>query len=724
MSIEEKEKALVHSFGVGHGDCTLLEYIEASGITFRMLVDGGASVPMALILHLKDNPRPDGTPQIDVVVLTHVDYDHQGGLIELLAKSISIGEYWGPCLPAFRRLRGIFKLDRIQRALDSAELLEKSLTAAGVQIVYPLEGYIHRFCENKVVVSMISPSARLIGRLLTASGDDLAELLAQQPLPLEWLFGPDPDEPDQLSAFPSTATMTTPGEIAAFRPPPLRLTEDGIEDRAREALGCAFEPDFFGNEVLNDTSLVMTVDFHINQAHRRRVLLTGDQENWSYIAYKNPNGLGADLLKAPHHGGRVYLADKGKDVVDQLYLWLRPSTVITSASGLYNLPRLDFRNAVRMSGANLLCPNVRTFEPLSAGAALVKDAKSCHATYGCSRGKGSQRDKITITLTATAQSTDIAACVQGTSHAGLAPVRVLEQRVVEPDQSFVRWTHTEVEKYAKWLQDELDQRFTNLKAYITAEGNRYSDALHIQPIPWRELKDKAIVDGHFNLAANPKGVLTYGVSRGMFWTNVGRYFDEGDAMAYRRPSNSDIKTLKSWIASYEYLAFPLRSDPIAAIRGGNKFAAMQCCSWEGFVRLLGVKFLLPAIVAEELLLPVVRQTLADEYSAAVYRKVICWGNAQESKRWLVLTKAQPEADFPDDLKSEFLEVFSGTPEITADKLQALLEGTTRIFACLLKAYDNGELSTYIDDSFSEAISYLPDLGKFADRWELHDLWRI
>ena len=131
IATTKSEKALVHSFGVGHGDCTLLEYVESHGISFRMLVDGGTRLPDALIKHLENYPRPDGSPQIDVVVLTHVDYDHLGGLTELLNKSISIGEYWGPCLPAFRRLRGIFKLERIQRGIDAAEQLEIDLTTAG-----------------------------------------------------------------------------------------------------------------------------------------------------------------------------------------------------------------------------------------------------------------------------------------------------------------------------------------------------------------------------------------------------------------------------------------------------------------------------------------------------------------------------------------------------------------------------------------------------------------
>jgi hypothetical protein len=715
------ERALVHSFGVGHGDCTLLEYVEPHGITFRMLVDGGGSLPAALTQHLISHPRPTHSPQIDVVVLTHVDYDHLGGLNELLEKNISIGEYWGPCLPAFRRLRGIFKLERVQLALDSAEILEKRLKKAGVRIIYPLEGYIQRFCNNKVVISMISPSARLIGRLLTASVDDLIEFLSQTPFPLEWLFGPGADNRENRQPFSPTASMTTPSEIANFRSAPLRLDSEKFERQVRDAMGDAFEPEFFGNGVLNDTSLVMTVDFHIARMHRRRVLLTGDQENWSYIAYKHPHGLGADLLKAPHHGGRVYLADKGADAVDQLYLWLRSPTVITSASGVYNLPRLSFRNAVRLSGGNLICPNTRTFEPLSSGAAADKDAVSCHAAYACTKGKKLQREKITVTLTATTQSADTAACVQGTTHTGLAPIRVLEQRIIEPDQSFLRWTHTEIEKYARWLKDNLSSCRDEIKTHISSGGSRYLDALHIQPVLWRALSEKAINEGHYNLAANPQAVITYAVSNGMVWSDAGSHFDKRNAKLFICPSVTEIEQIKTWISSYEYIVLPLNSDPVKIMRGGRKFDVLDCCSWGEFSRMLGAKFFYPSSVVEDSILPVVRQMFTKVYFAAVYRKVSDHGSTKAHDRWLVITKAQANT-LSDDVKSDFLSSLPTFSYLANDGMRRLLEGDIKMLASPLRVESNGDISSVVDGRFSTALGSSRNNERLPDEWLLRGLW--
>ena len=67
------------AFNVGHGDCTLLEFHRSDAVSFRCLVDAGQSLPRSLLEHLKKHPRKDGKPDIDVLVLSHVDADHQGG---------------------------------------------------------------------------------------------------------------------------------------------------------------------------------------------------------------------------------------------------------------------------------------------------------------------------------------------------------------------------------------------------------------------------------------------------------------------------------------------------------------------------------------------------------------------------------------------------------------------------------------------------------------------
>lgn len=117
-----KDELQVHVYGVGHGDCLLVEFKQAGLLRFRMLYDGGKSAGShidELTTYLTRNKRAEG-PDLDVVVLLHVDHDHQGGLHALATKAgLRIGEYWGPCLPAFQRLTWLFS-QRVQNAVCRA----------------------------------------------------------------------------------------------------------------------------------------------------------------------------------------------------------------------------------------------------------------------------------------------------------------------------------------------------------------------------------------------------------------------------------------------------------------------------------------------------------------------------------------------------------------------------------------------------------------------------
>lgn len=108
-SVGTRDRVDVLTFGVGHGDCLMVECVRTGRAVFRLLYDGGANLPAELLLHLRGNRRETDVKDIDVVVLSHVDNDHQGGLHQLFNEAdITIGEYWSPCLPAFERLSWLF----------------------------------------------------------------------------------------------------------------------------------------------------------------------------------------------------------------------------------------------------------------------------------------------------------------------------------------------------------------------------------------------------------------------------------------------------------------------------------------------------------------------------------------------------------------------------------------------------------------------------------------
>ncbi len=90
---------------IGHGDCTVITFSEGSRQAC-IVVDGGQTRKAArrLATYLKAN----GVEMIDLLVVTHIDGDHIGGIIQLLRHESSgardwnrgvercIRHFWGP----------------------------------------------------------------------------------------------------------------------------------------------------------------------------------------------------------------------------------------------------------------------------------------------------------------------------------------------------------------------------------------------------------------------------------------------------------------------------------------------------------------------------------------------------------------------------------------------------------------------------------------------------
>ncbi|WP_434345598.1 ComEC/Rec2 family competence protein [Myxococcus virescens] len=77
----------------GRGDCLILEY-GTEGRRHRVLIDGGMpGTAKALRSRLRDTPQP----HFELVVVTHVDLDHIGGILKILqdpARPFTFGDLW------------------------------------------------------------------------------------------------------------------------------------------------------------------------------------------------------------------------------------------------------------------------------------------------------------------------------------------------------------------------------------------------------------------------------------------------------------------------------------------------------------------------------------------------------------------------------------------------------------------------------------------------------
>lgn len=77
------------------GDCLLVECLREVGPPWRMLIDGGPPDTWPLLQARLARLTP-GDRALDVVVVTHIDSDHIGGIVPFLASELvaDVGDFW------------------------------------------------------------------------------------------------------------------------------------------------------------------------------------------------------------------------------------------------------------------------------------------------------------------------------------------------------------------------------------------------------------------------------------------------------------------------------------------------------------------------------------------------------------------------------------------------------------------------------------------------------
>ena len=670
------DKLVVSSFGVKHGDCTLVEYVREGVVRFRLLCDAGVKAPDALFTQLAKKKHERGTGYIDVVVLTHVDQDHQGGLPAIFKKpGIEVGEYWGPCLPAFRRLRWLFQ-NRVINAIDKAAELEKLVLTSNVPVVYPLEGHIKTTPDRRVTVSVISPAPRLIKELAHGGKTAIRSLVTNAPLPMEWLvtgaqLGSATE--DQVDISFSSRTYLGPEDFASPLPEVRFDSSVDLEAEAVAGGSASAEPNFFGNHVLNDTSLVLVIDVLLDDKRRRRVLLTGDQENWTYIASKYPTGLGVDILKVPHHGGKVFLADKHEEnAIEQMYLWLRPRVAMVSAMGQHKLPHVRTREALRQAGATLFCPNTRGFESLSSGAVLT-DSHCCFDAYGCRQKASMQTEVVAVTLTAKFASAQVPACLQGTLHHGPAPIVVQTQRIIEPDEAFVRWTRTEVQKQANWIQDALLQRHLEFKTRKQKSGELYALVADHVGVTWGELLLLARAKGHLHLVADPEPALRFALAKGLILQVPQSSHRNLDSTTfYLPPKPAEVDEVRQWVRNVPDFIFTMPTSDDSSVRTGNRLALLRMCNMETLSIVAAHMLSIPMQFVVEAIMPTILMDLANDCCARACNADRPWEYIRGGNAGMVLHLYRDKPAAPDIFGENWTEGYWESGD-TASRLKFVLD---------------------------------------------------
>jgi hypothetical protein len=364
--------------------------------------------------------------------------------------------------------------------------------------------------------------------------------------------------------------------------------------------------------VLNDTSLVLIADVHLDGRHRRRVLFPGDLENWSYLAARWPTGLGIDLLKAPHHGGRVYL-ERQVEAYAPVYTWLRPRTVFVSADGQHQLPRRAFRDAMRQIGATLLCPNRRTLEPLTPGFAAGATATSCFECFGCRAPEINARGATRIDILADGETSDSLACLQGSGQRESSPIIVLEQRIVEPSEAFVRFTQSELDRHANWIKRQL----TDIHEKFFADVKRKDAGPRIlanEPVLLETILTLARNEGRHSLVADPSPVLRYGAQHQYFWVEGEERWGHRPTRLYRLPGTAEIESLRRWVGRVPELLVPYDGSE-RLLEHGRPLDVLQNTNLSVLAAFLAFRTRSPIELAQAVLVSQVQPVLATRFSA-------------------------------------------------------------------------------------------------------------
>jgi beta-lactamase superfamily II metal-dependent hydrolase len=89
----------VEALPAAYGDCLRVECLRDQGRPWRMIIDAEPEeASSALTDRLEALPTAERV--IDVVVVTHIDSDHLGGLLPVLERSdIEFGDVWFNALP-------------------------------------------------------------------------------------------------------------------------------------------------------------------------------------------------------------------------------------------------------------------------------------------------------------------------------------------------------------------------------------------------------------------------------------------------------------------------------------------------------------------------------------------------------------------------------------------------------------------------------------------------
>lgn len=267
----------IHFFQATIGDCILIEYGPANK-PFRILIDGGtAGTKDAITAYF--SKLPASKQSVDLLVVTHVDSDHIGGVLALLEQdklNFSIGEIW---FNSWKHLKqaGLEEFGPVQGEKLSAAILKHNIA------------WNKSFDEKAVVV--VDESAPLV---ISLPGEMELTLLSPYPKHLQKLKPVWEDVVKKAGLDPGYGEISTvplPAGIEAFGGNGIPDIEKLNKTKFNEDKGPA-----------NGSSIAFLATYQ-----EKKVLFAGDA--YPTVILKSldtidKNKIPVDLIKLSHHGSK------------------------------------------------------------------------------------------------------------------------------------------------------------------------------------------------------------------------------------------------------------------------------------------------------------------------------------------------------------------------------------------------------------------------------------
>ncbi|KJR43714.1 secreted protein containing Beta-lactamase-like domain protein [Candidatus Magnetoovum chiemensis] len=304
---------------ISAGDATLL-LASDSQRRYSVLIDAG----------LRDNEvisylQSIGVFHIDLVIISHPDMDHLGGLLSIMKSAVmSVDRIWCFDLNFLRNFILTGKIPTPKEAthdflymkamvstLDKfSDILE---TANGkTKLLQVSEGY--KFCLGPMLFEVLYPPQSFYDSLHTT--DVLKHLLIGRKVPDDWRDRPKSDNAKEISPPEDKKRLENNigrGNFSNGEYPLLtefdlnKQDEDELEQQTKNKCKSEKEADMDSlslnmiGRLYNNMSIVVKVSI-LGGISGPTALFTGDLTDWTTLVIRNSQHLRADILKLPHHG--------------------------------------------------------------------------------------------------------------------------------------------------------------------------------------------------------------------------------------------------------------------------------------------------------------------------------------------------------------------------------------------------------------------------------------